>query len=77
MHCAPRGRLFENASRPLAVVVGTAPGWADPWSRVRRVYVEKEEQGWRSWLVDEEGYVIDDEEVQLARLLGQEPSGRA
>ena len=56
---------------PLEVVVGSAPGWADPWSRVRRAYVEKDEPGWRFWLVDEEGYVIDRDEVQLARLTGE------
>jgi hypothetical protein len=57
---------------PLEVVVGSAPGWADPWSRARWVRVEKEEEGWRSWLVDEEGYAIDDGEIQLARLAGQD-----
>ena len=57
---------------PLEVVVGTAPGWADPWSRVQRAYVEKDERGWRSWLVDEQGYAIDEAEVQLARLAGQD-----
>lgn len=33
--------------------------------------VEKDEPGWRFWLVDEEGYVIDRNEVQLARLTGE------
>lgn len=55
---------------PLEVVVGSAPGWADPWSRARRAHVQKEKQGWPSWLVDDEGYPIDKDEVQLARLLG-------
>jgi hypothetical protein len=62
-------RAFELQA-PLEVVAGSAPGWADPWSRVRRAYVEKEEPGWRSWLVDEQGHVIDEDEVQLARLAG-------
>lgn len=53
---------------PLEVVVGSAPGWADPWSRMRRVHVEKDLDGWRSWLVDDEGYAVDEDEVQLARL---------
>jgi hypothetical protein len=61
---------------PLEVVAGSVPGWVDPWSRVRRVYVEKEEPGWRSWLVDEEGQVIDRDEVQLARLAGQDRGER-
>jgi hypothetical protein len=53
---------------PLEVVVGTAPGWEDPWSRMQRVYVRKEDSWWNSWLVDEDGFVIDEAEVQLARL---------
>jgi len=57
---------------PLEVVVGSAPGWADPWSRVQRAHVMKEEDGWRSWLVDERGYGIGDADVQLARLASQE-----
>ena len=57
---------------PLEVVVGSAPGWTDPWSRVQPAYVEKEESGWRSWLVDEQGHGIDRDEVQLARLAGQD-----
>ena len=56
---------------PLEVVVGSAPGWADPWSRAQRVHVHQEEDGWRSWLVDDEGEVIDEAEVQLARLAGE------
>lgn len=56
---------------PLEVVVGSAPGWADPWSRAQRARVEKEHQGWRSWLVDEAGHLIDEDEIQLARLVGQ------
>jgi hypothetical protein len=56
---------------PLEVVVGSAPGWADPWSRARRAYVEEEEPGWRSWLVDEEGFAIDRDEIQLARLAAE------
>ncbi len=61
---------------PLEVVVGSAPGWAAPWSRAQRAYVEEEEQGWRSWLVDEEGLVIDRDEVQLARLAGEDRETR-
>lgn len=57
---------------PIEVVVGSAPGWADPWSRVRRAYVEKDEWGSPSWLVDEQGYAIDRADVQLARLPGED-----
>ena len=66
--------LMERAHElrvPLDVVVGSVPGWADPWACAQGAYVEKEEQGWRSWLVDEQGHVIPEDEVQLARLVGQ------
>ena len=53
---------------PLEVVVGTAPGWSDPWSRAQLAHVEKD--GLRSWLVDDDGYVIHRDEIQLARLSG-------
>jgi hypothetical protein len=53
---------------PLEVIVGNAPGWSEPWSRARTAYVEEEVDGWRTWLVDEDGGVIDDDDVQSARL---------
>ena len=49
---------------------GSAPGWADPWSRLQVAHVEKEQDGWRSWLVDDYGSVIHEDEIQLARLSG-------
>jgi hypothetical protein len=55
---------------PLEVVVGGAPGWHDPWSRVQRAYVAKEPQGWRTWLVDEHRCRIPRADVQLARPAG-------
>lgn len=51
----------------LEVVIGNAPGWAEPWARACCCSVVK---GWRGFgfqLVDEEGFGIDEEEVQLAR----------
>jgi hypothetical protein len=57
---------------PLEVVVGSAPGWADPWSRLRTAHVESDQGGWGLWLVDEQGYPIDEAEVQLARLAGRD-----
>ena len=52
----------------LEVVVGNAPGWAEPWSRRQRARIGKGLDKWRLWLVDDDGEVIDDDEVQLARL---------
>jgi hypothetical protein len=53
---------------PLELVVGGAPGWADPWSRVRRAHVTTDAWGWPSILIDEESYEIPRADVQLARL---------
>lgn len=53
---------------PLEVVVGSAPGWADPWSRVQRAFVATDRWDSPSLLVDEQGYEIPRAEVQLARL---------
>jgi hypothetical protein len=68
--------LMQQACRlrvPLEVVLGSAPGWANPWSRAQRAFVEKEEGGWQSWLVDEQGHVLFEDEVQLARLADEDP----
>jgi hypothetical protein len=63
-------RRAHEIGAPLDVVIGRAPGLEDPWSRAQRVYVRAQEQGWRSWLVDEQGYWIDAADIQLARLAG-------
>jgi hypothetical protein len=55
---------------PVEVVVGSAPGWAEPWSRVQRAQVVTDRWNWPSILVDERGYEIPRAEVQLARLAG-------
>ena len=60
-------RRAHELGAPLEIVAGSAPGWADPWSRIQRVHVEKDKAGWPLWLVNEGGYVIDKDEVQLAR----------
>jgi hypothetical protein len=57
---------------PLEVVLGRAPGWDNPWSRLQLAHVVKEPHGWRSWLVDDDGYMINEDEVQLARVPGSE-----
>lgn len=64
--------LLKRASAcdsPLEVVVGSPPGWEDPWSRARLVYVRKDADGWRYTLVDGEGFPIYEPEVQVARLV--------
>lgn len=59
-----------QADAPLEVVVGSAPGWTDPWSRAQSVRVVKPPTGWRTALVDADGFLIDEDEVQRARLPG-------
>jgi hypothetical protein len=52
----------------LEVVLGSAPGWKDPWARARRCSVVRGERGYGYVLVDEDGFEVDDWDVQLARL---------
>jgi hypothetical protein len=54
---------------PLDIVAGSAPGWSDPWSRARRCTVHEDTNGWWTHIVSDDGYVIDDAEVQLARIV--------
>ena len=63
--------LMEEAHqqrRLLDVVTGSAPGWADPWSRARRCEVEKLNRYSYS-LFDEYNVGVDPREVQIARLV--------
>ncbi len=66
------GTLMSQAhtqSLPIEVVVGNAPGWADPWSRAIPARVVKGNAEWDLYLVeDETGYAVPREDVQLARL---------
>jgi hypothetical protein len=54
---------------PLEVVVGSAPGWTDPWARAQRAYVATDAWQTPSLLADEQGYEIPRAEVQMARVL--------
>jgi hypothetical protein len=53
----------------LDVVVGSAPGWKDPWARARRCRVVSDGSPWDLLLVEETGAVLPDPDVQLARLV--------
>lgn len=57
-----------DLGRSLDVVVGGAPGWGEPWARAERCDVSRDRGGYGLALIDEEGYEIDDRDVQLARL---------
>jgi len=52
----------------VEVVVGSAPGWSDPWARSVRCQVAKDYTGRYLVLLDEEGFPVDDRDVQAARL---------
>ncbi len=53
---------------PLEVVIGQVPSWSEPWSRARLAFVEEDSNSWWEYLVDESGSVLNEDEVQLARL---------
>jgi hypothetical protein len=60
----------RQAGAPVDIVVGAAPGWADPWSRARRVEVVQIEP----WVVTvrqgTERVPIDRREIQAVRMVG-------
>ncbi len=67
LYCMMRQAHERNA--PLEVVVGSAPGWEDPWARARRVRVVLEPGGWRHHLVAEDGGYVYEPDVQAARMI--------
>ncbi len=58
------------AGVPLDIVVGNAPGWTEPWARAQQVIVAADPRGWGTCLVDDRGLLVDEDEIQLARLSG-------
>jgi hypothetical protein len=69
-------RRANESDTPMEVVVGSPPGWEDPWSRARRVRVIKEPGGWRYLLADEDDGYMYEPEVQAARLVEPRDPGR-
>ena len=61
-------REAQARSMGIMAVVGSAPGWHDPWARARRLEVMWGPRAHDRSLVDELGRVVDDRDVQLARL---------
>lgn len=61
-------RQALEGEKMLEVVVGSAPGWAEPWARAQLCRVARESNGYGMVLVDDEGFAADDREVQLARI---------
>jgi hypothetical protein len=52
----------------IEAVVGSAPGWDEPWARARRCRATAGQSEYDLVLFDEEGLPVDDRDVQLARL---------
>jgi hypothetical protein len=65
-------REAHEQGRELEVVVGSAPGWADPWSRARRCSVEQVGK-YDYALFDERGLEVFELEVQAVRIGGRGP----
>ncbi len=63
-------RRAHQLQVPLEVVIGSAPGWADPWARAQRVFVSEDADGGGMGMVGDRGAIHADE-VQLARLAGE------
>jgi hypothetical protein len=61
-------REAHRLAMGLIAVVGSAPGWEDPWSLSRRLDVVRGASEYELMLFDELGGYVDDGDVQLARL---------
>ena len=61
-------REAHALSMGIVAVVGSAPGWEDPWSRARPLDVVVGNNEHDLFLRDEHGAYVDDRDVQLARL---------
>lgn len=61
-------RQALEGEKMLEVVVGSAPGWAEPWARAQLCRVVGAARGYGTVLVDDEGSAVDDRDVQLARI---------
>ena len=62
-------RQASKQGQAIEAVIGSTPGWTKPWARAKVYQIEKDTSGNWFHLVDEEGYPIDDRDVQLAHLV--------
>jgi hypothetical protein len=61
-------REAHRLAMGIIAVVGSAPGWEEPWSLARRLDVVRGANEYELMLFDELGRYVDDRDVQLARL---------
>ena len=62
-------RQASERGQAIEAVIGSTPGWAEPWARAHVCRIGEVTSGNWLHLIDEEGYPIDDRDVQLARLV--------
>ena len=60
----------KEAAAPVDIVIGSAPGWADPWSRARRGSVLEVEPWQVTVALDGEVWRLDRRDIQALRVLG-------
>lgn len=78
--CAPLETILPELKKQalksgaaLEVVIGSAPGWSDPWSRAIVVHVNRNARSWHNNLLASDGVPIDDRLIQAARLVVPPP----
>jgi len=65
-------RRARERGLALEVVIGTAPGWSDPWARARLAHVLETGGRWHPRLIDVEGHLIYTDEIQAVRFAGSD-----
>ncbi len=60
----------KAAGAPVDLVVGLAPGWADPWSRARRGAILEVEPWQVTVRLDGEVWRLDRGDIQAVRVVG-------
>ncbi len=51
----------------VEVVAGSAPGWEEPWKRAVRCEIQAGGHAWDHVVVDEDGFVVAGDDVQMVR----------
>jgi hypothetical protein len=62
-------RRASERGQAIEAIIGSAPGWTEPWARAQLCQIGKDTSGNWLYLIDEEGHPIDERDVQLARLV--------
>ena len=65
LHDLKREALARDAD--VEVVVGAAPDMERPWANADRCWVAEDDRGY--WLIADDGFALDDDDVQRARIV--------